>query len=586
MGNEAADDYETLMQFLYRAPVGLVQLSAAGAVEMMNPMSSRLLMPLATDGDLDNLFAVLEPFAPQLRRLALDFAEPSGIVCEALRISVSQSPGSADARQVLSLSLLKLDSARLMLVLTDATLEVQREQEQLTRKLQDAARIDLLTGMPNRAALRERLQYLLAGAGASSGAGELALLFLNCDRFRQINDVLGHAGADQLLCMMGERLRAALRQRSRPLAPPALGDMVARIGADEFAVLLDGIRSSDEAEAIAARLLEALHLPYSLPRQQISCNVSMGVALPGRAHAEIADADMLLQDAVIAMSEAKRAGGARPVLFEPAMRERAERRSVMEAELRRALARHELFPVYQPVVGLTQAEGIARSAGVEALVRWRHPQRGIVPPSEFIGIAEECGLIGALGEAVLLAGCTDFMRWQSELGAQAPRLLAVNVSRAQLGQEGWVDKVRTILQATGMPAHCLQLEVTESLAAQDDAMQQCLHALKALGLTLALDDFGTGYSSLACLHLLPVDTVKLDRSFIWQADSSSHHRVLIEATVMVAHNLGMKIVAEGVETAAQADTVKRLGCDKGQGYFYSKPLPAAELADWLRIEPA
>jgi EAL domain-containing protein (putative c-di-GMP-specific phosphodiesterase class I) len=293
------------------------------------------------------------------------------------------------------------------------------------------------------------------------------------------------------------------------------------------------------------------------------------------------DPDALLQDAGIAMNEARRGGGARPVLFEPAMRERAQRRGTMEAELRRALARHELFPVYQPVVGL-RGDRIDRYAGVEALVRWRHPERGVVGPVEFIAIAEECGLIAELGEYMLFAACVDFMRWQRELGEHAPRLVAVNVSRAQLSQEGLVAKVRAILQATGMPAHCLQLEVTESLAAQDDAMQGALHALKALGIKLALDDFGTGYSSLACLHLLPVDTVKLDRSFICQAESNSHHQVLIEATVMVAHNLGMRVVAEGVETEAQSDAVKRLGCDKGQGYLYGRPVNAEALSAWLR----
>jgi diguanylate cyclase (GGDEF)-like protein len=577
MGNEAADDYETLMQFLYRAPVGLVQMSSAGAVEMMNPTSSRLLMPLAPNGDLENLFSVLEPIAPQLRMMALEFAEPSGIVCESLRIQCPQAPSCGNARQVLSLSLMKLDAQRLMLSLTDVTLEAQREQDQLARKLQDAARIDLLTGMPNRGAVRERLQYLLEHKASSLHAQ--ALLFLNCDRFRQINDLLGHSSADQLLCMMAERLRATLRQHSRPLAPPALGDMVARIGGDEFVVLLDGIRGVDEAQAVACRLLEALHKPYSLPHQQISCNVSLGLAM---LHAGSDDPDQLLQDAGIALQEARRAGGTRPMLFETSMRERAARRGTLEAELRRALARRELFPVYQPVVGLQRENGIDPCAGVEALVRWRHPERGIVPPSEFIGIAEECGLIGELGEYVLFAACADFMRWRRELGDAAPRLMAVNVSRAQLAQEGLAGKVRLILDATGMPAGCLQLEVTESLAAQDDAMQQCLHQLKALGLKLALDDFGTGYSSLACLNLLPVDTVKLDRSFIWQADSSSHHQVLIEATVMVAHNLGMKVVAEGVETAAQAQTVKQLGCDKGQGYFFSKPVSAGELAAWLK----
>jgi EAL domain-containing protein (putative c-di-GMP-specific phosphodiesterase class I) len=282
------------------------------------------------------------------------------------------------------------------------------------------------------------------------------------------------------------------------------------------------------------------------------------------------------------MVEAKRAGGALCTVFEPAMRERAARRADIESELRQALAGDELFVVYQPVVGLRPDGGTDLSAGVEALVRWRHPQRGVVPPVEFIPVAEESGLIGALGDFVLRRACRDFMAWQRELGAQAPRLLAVNLSRAQLGQTDWPSTVRAILDEAGMRPAQLQLEVTESLAAQDQQVQDRLHELKALGITLALDDFGTGYSSLSSLHQLPVDTVKIDRSFVCQADTSHHHRVLIEATVKVAESLGMSTVAEGIETEAQAAAVRGQQCAKGQGYLFSRPLASNALLDWLR----
>jgi EAL domain-containing protein (putative c-di-GMP-specific phosphodiesterase class I) len=207
--------------------------------------------------------------------------------------------------------------------------------------------------------------------------------------------------------------------------------------------------------------------------------------------------------------------------------------------------------------------------------------RGIVPPVEFIGVAEECGLIGALGDFVLERACRDFAQWRAALGELAPRLMAVNLSRAQLGQRDWARTVARILGETGMDARNLQLEVTESLAAQDTDVQQRLHELKALGVTLALDDFGTGYSSLASLHLLPVDTVKIDRSFVSQSETSQHHRVLIEATVKVAQSLGMSTVAEGIETPEQAGVVRALQCDKGQGYLYSRPLESAALVAWL-----
>ncbi len=577
------DAYEALVQFLYRAPIGLVQAGLDGTVDMLNPMSSSLLMPLARDGSLDNLFTVLQDVAPQLRDLTKAVDAPSGVVCEGLRVQLGDA-AAPGAPQVLSLSVLKLDGTRLMATVTDATAEVQREQERLARRLRSQARTDALTRMPNREAVLEQLQQMLDRPPVAHGGAHhlgFALLVMNCDRFRQVNDALGQAAGDRLLVQIGDRIRATLRPPSDRIDPYAgAGQMAARIGADEFAVVLDGLRSPDDAERVAVRLLDALARPHALDGQDVVIRLSMGLVWSGDAGA----AGEMLRDASIAMVEAKCAGGARCVAFEAAMRERAARRADIESDLRQALADDQLFVVYQPVVGL-RADGTTDSAaGVEALVRWRHPVRGVVPPIEFIQVAEESGLIGALGDFVLRRACRDFAAWQQALGERAPRLLAVNLSRAQLAEPGWPAVVRDVLAQSGMRPGQLQLEVTESLAAQDQQVQQRLHELKAIGVTLALDDFGTGYSSLSSLHQLPVDTVKIDRSFVCQADTSHHHRVLIEATVKVAQSLGMSTVAEGIETEAQAAAVRAQACAKGQGYLFSRPLAAPDLVDWLSTD--
>ena len=578
--HDPSDAYEALVQFLYRAPIGLAQIAPDGTVDMLNPMASNLLMPIAPTSGLDNLYTVLAPIAPQLPQLAAAFGEASGVICEGLRATLPPELTAPGSPQVLAISLMKLDSERLMAVLTDATLEVQREQETLLRRLRNAARTDALTRMPNREAVREQLQHLVE---RPLSAGEFAVLFMNCDRFRQINDTLGQAAGDELLVQIADRIRGALRPPSDRIdTVSGSGQLAARVGGDEFVVVLDGMRSREDAERVAGRILDALARPYRVQGHEVVCGTSLGLAWGAESvHCGARDADEVLRDAGIAMVEAKRAGGARHLVFEASMRERAERRAGIEAELRQALAEEQLFVVYQPVVGLRPDGGTDYAAGVEALVRWRHPERGIVPPIEFITVAEECGLIGAVGDFVLERSCRDFMDWRARLGKAAPRLIAVNLSRAQLGQPGWIDSVRRVLQVTGIAPEQLQLEVTESLAAQDQGIQQRLHELKALGIKLALDDFGTGYSSLSSLHLLPVDTVKIDRSFVSQADTSHHHRVLIEATVKVAQSLGMKTVAEGIETQSQADVVRAQCCAKGQGYFYSRPLPSDDLLAWL-----
>jgi diguanylate cyclase (GGDEF)-like protein len=570
---------EALMQFLYLAPIGLVQTLLDGSVELINPMAASLLIPVSSTGLLDNLFKALGEVAPELPALVAKFDQPSGRVIDALRVPLP-APTAAEANRFLSLSIIKVDSNRLIATLADATLEVQREQEGLARQVRKAARLDNLTQMPNRAAVRDLIQQAIDKPAAGNG-WESAVIFINCDRFNNINDSLGQAAGDELLGMMAERLNSALRNHNRSNPGSDTQSLAARFGGDEFVILLGDLVHGDDVHIIAQRLLAVLGQPYGIRAHQVHCRVSMGIVLRPQMGPS---ADAVLQDASIAMAEAKRAGGDRYIVFEPKMEERARRRSGIETDLRQAIIDEELFVVYQPVVGLASRAGEAgvdKLAGVEALVRWHHPVRGPLLPAEFIGIAEECGLIGKLGDHVLRTACSHFVGWKTTLGTRAPRLLAVNLSRSQLSQPGFVDSVREILAGTGMVPEQLQLEVTESLAAQDEAVRARLQELKSLGLTLALDDFGTGYSSLASLHLLPVDVIKIDRSFVNEAVTSAHHRVLIEATVWVAQSLGMATVAEGIETPQQLAVVRTLGCEKGQGYLFSRPLTEEKLITWL-----
>ncbi|NEX59845.1 putative bifunctional diguanylate cyclase/phosphodiesterase [Noviherbaspirillum galbum] len=571
-----SQDYEALVSFMYRVPIGLVEFDRDGAIEMLNPLASQLLMPLAESGMLDNVFAVLEPTISDLRARVQGFAPSSGVVFEALRATVMSGPAFPDLARTLSISLLKLDDGHFMLALLDVTVDADRERQRIAEVLHEATHVDALTQMPNRLAVRERLLSLLDG-GQLSAERTAAVLFVNIDRFKTINDTFSNAVGDGLLQSMGKRLRGLLRG-SDLVNPPAAGEqMAARFSGDEFVVVLDHLRRPQDVRNIAERMLASLTGVHEVAGKSISCSVSIGISLLEQGEVS---ADDVIQNASIAMAEAKRAGGAGYRLYDPAMRERAKRRGELESELRTALETGQLLTHYQPVI---TAEGFKSRhlAGVEALVRWRHPIRGMIPPLEFIGVAEDTGLIVPLGHAVLRMACIDFVAWKREHGDAAPRRLAVNVSRAQLTLPSFAGQVKDVLETTGMLASDLQLELTESLAVQDSAVQTCLLELKALGVSLALDDFGTGYSSLSCLHLLPVDTVKIDRSFVDSAGSSLHHRVLIEATIRVAHSLGMTTVAEGVETGEQANILAALHCDKLQGYYFSRPLPAEELVAWM-----
>jgi diguanylate cyclase (GGDEF)-like protein/PAS domain S-box-containing protein len=447
------------------------------------------------------------------------------------------------------------------------------QRKQLEGQLRSAALTDALTELPNRASLLGKLQDAVLRARRLKEY-RFAVLYMDFDRFKLVNDSLGHDVGDALLRQIALRLRTALREGDALTRGADDGPHVAaRIGGDEFVILLDGVHGVADAEQVARRLLLVLSQPYQIGGHEVHSSASIGVVC---SEGNPGDADALLRDADTAMYEAKRAGRGRCVVFDATMHERVARTLDLENDLRRALQTDEIFVVYQPIVELAGG----RLRGVEALARWRHPERGMVPPLEFVPIAEETGLIEALGARVLRESCEQFMRWRTQLGDAAPGSVSVNLSRAQLRQADLDERVQHELQRVGMPAHCLRLEVTESLAMQADVGLAMLHRLKALGVGLALDDFGTGYSSLACLHEIPVDALKIDRSFVSQLAQSHHRRVLIQATVLVARALGMQTVAEGVETAEQAQLLRDLGCSLAQGYLFGRPQPAQELAAW------
>ena len=458
------------------------------------------------------------------------------------------------------------------------------EQVQMQAMLRHAARTDGLTQLPNRAAVFDQVQQAVDRAARQPGFG-YAVLFMDFDRFKQTNDTLGHAAGDELLRQIAQRLRNALRagdavaqgagSADGAAADPGIVQTAGRIGGDEFVVVLEGVQGREAACAIARRLLAVLAAPYTIGSSVVHSTASIGIVTSDQA---ANDAHTVMRDADTAMYEAKRTGRARYVVFHPAMHERLARSVATEADLRLALQRDELFVVYQPVVDLQRGG----PCGVEALVRWHHPQRGLVSPLEFISVAEESGLIVALGALVLRTACQQLAAWQRALGAQAPASVAVNLSAVQLRRPGLAAEVQRCVADAGIAPQALQLEVTESLAAQDESARERLREIKALGVRIALDDFGTGYSSLACLHQLPVDTVKIDRSFVSHAETSDYHRVLIEATIRVARTLGMDTVAEGIETPAQAALLQRLECGRGQGYLWSPPLAADAVAPWVQ----
>jgi len=428
---------------------------------------------------------------------------------------------------------------------------------------------DPLTGLPNRFAFVKALDKAIGGYASEQTAG-FAVLCIDVDRFKLVNDAIGHAAGDELLCHIAKRLRATVRVSDRGPARSAPG-MAARFGSDEFAVLVTGLRPADDIDGIAERLMTALAKPYDICGRTIHSSASIGVAL-GEGGGR--DALKLIQRADVAMFEAKQRGRARAVVFDEPMQNRLSRRMLLESDLRSALLNHALSVVYQPIVDLEN--GTMTSA--EALVRWTHPTLGAISPAEFVPIAEESGLVVPLGDYVLREACRQFLAWRRSDFDRAPESISINLSRTELALgHAYIERLADTLTEVGMDPQFLQLEVTEREIARDPALSiSLMHALKETGVRLAMDDFGTGASSLSCLRHLPFDTVKIDQSFLASLESERDVLMVLHATVTLIENLGMCSVAEGIERASQVAVLQSIRCRRGQGYLFSRPL-AGEL---------
>ena len=426
---------------------------------------------------------------------------------------------------------------------------------------------DSLTGLPNRLSFIESMQDALR-RGTASGS-PVGMLFLDLDHFKLINDSIGHHAGDDLLRAVAPRLRAHLRP----------GDIVARFGGDEFGVLVDRLADEDEALAIADRVAGAFAEPYSMGGADHFISASVGVAVARPAGREPVDAEMLIRDADAAMYRAKERGRGRCEMFDAEMRARAMRRLELERELRHAVEREELELHYQPVVALGSGEIV----GLEALVRWQHPQRGILEPGEFVSIAEDSGLIEPIGRWVQEAACRQALAWQALQPDRRPLDIAVNLSARQVAHRDLADSVAEILSRTGLEPVNLRLEITESALVEESATAKAtLEALSELGVRLVLDDFGTGYSSLAYLNRFPFDALKIDRSFVEGLGVEQGRTAIVEAVIGMARALSLDAIAEGVENEAQLSELRRLGCDYAQGHLFSRPLAPQKVTELLR----
>ena len=445
---------------------------------------------------------------------------------------------------------------------------------------------DLLTGLPNRVLFMDRLEHALSLAHRDPKLN--AVLFVDLDDFKVVNDSLGHEAGDELLELVAERLRTGLRSE----------DTVARFGGDEFGILLEDVPTASYATDIAQRIVESMRETFILKGHELTITCSIGIVLaassqePAKELMRKADIAMykakregkerfaweLMRKADIAMYGAKGRGKARYQMFDPGTNTRALKRLGFESDLRRVLEREEFVVHYQPKVSLETGNVL----GLEALVRWEHPERGLVPPSEFIPVAEDTGLIVDIGRWVLKEACVQVRRWQDRYPSTSPLRANVNLSARQFHQPDLARDIAEILQETDLEPQNLELEITETVVMEDArATLAILQTLKSLGVGLAIDDFGTGYSSLAYLKRFSVDTLKIDRLFVAGLGESTEDEVLVAAMIELAHSLGLTAVQEGVETVEQLQRLLEMGCDIAQGFYFSRPLPTEAIGALL-----
>ncbi|MEW6777019.1 MAG: EAL domain-containing protein [Bdellovibrionota bacterium] len=424
---------------------------------------------------------------------------------------------------------------------------------------------DALTGLPSRALFMERLNTVLE-INRRRGGQPFALFFVDLDRFKMINDSLGHAVGDELLVATAQRLKNCIRP----------GDMIARLGGDEFTILLEGVRDNEEAKEIAGRIEAELVQPVRVRDQEVFSTASIGIVIN---HSGYQQAEELLRDADTAMYRAKAGGRARFEMFNATMREAAVQRMALVTDLRQAIRRKEFLNHYQPIVDLSTGT----LAGIEALVRWNHPQRGYVSPIEFIPIAEELGLIVPLGQWVVEEACSQLQEWRQVYGEELPLSVSANLSTRQFSQGDILLTVQQALENSGLPPSSLILEITESALAEDiDSASVLLKKIRDLGVRICIDDFGTGYSSLQYLHRLPANALKVDRSFTARLDQDREANEIVRAILDLAGKFGIEVIAEGVEMERQRATLVRMGCHRGQGALFSMPLDPEQAGGMIR----
>ncbi|MGK7935183.1 MAG: EAL domain-containing protein [Xenococcaceae cyanobacterium] len=442
------------------------------------------------------------------------------------------------------------------------------ERKKMERQLLHDALHDSLTKLPNRALFMDRLEQQLKRTITQQDY-EFAVLFLDIDRFKIVNDSVGHLIGDKLLIEIARRLEQCINPT----------DTVARLGGDEFTILLENIQSIEEATLVAERIYHALVLPFKLDSYELFVSASIGIALSSDGYDKPED---ILRDADLTMYSAKERGKARYEVFDPSLHKLAIKRLQLETDLRRGLERQEFQIYYQPITSLVTGN----LSGFEALARWQHPTKGMISPTEFIPIAEETGLILSLGSWLLKEACKQLRHWQVKYNLHPPLKISVNLSGKQLKEPGLVNQIEEILAETGLDGRFLKLEITESILMDNlETATNILLALREKKIQLSIDDFGTGYSSLSYLHRFPVDTLKIDRSFIDQIQSNQGNSAIVKAIVTLAHVLNMDVIAEGIETTSQLAQLKLLKCEHGQGYYFSKPLTKEEAEELIASSP-
>ncbi len=478
-----------------------------------------------------------------------------------IELSAARADGSAFPAEV-TISIVELDEQPVFTAFVRDITQRKRLEEQLTHQ----AFHDPLTGLANRTLFKERVEHALERD--RNRIERAAVLFLDLDDFKTVNDSMGHGTGDDLLIMVAQRLNRLLRP----------GDTFARLGGDEFAILLEDVRDLREPRLVAERILGNLRYPFELQGKEFFVGCSIGLGISGSG---LENADELLRNADVAMYTAKNAGKGGCEVFQPEMHSAALKRLDLKAGSRRALERGEFVVHYQPILEL----GSNRVDGFEALVRWNHPQWGLLPPAQFTPLAEETGLIVEMGAWVFQEATRQAALWQATHATDPPLSMSVNISATQLHRPGFTRSISEILAQSGLDPGTLVLEVTESILVSDaQTAQRSLKELKALGLLLAIDDFGRGYSSLEYLRRLPIDILKVDKSFIDTVIGNTDESALARAIIKLGATLKLKVIAEGIETAAQVDRLKVLKCNWGQGYLFAKPLTADEAGTYLSAQ--